>query len=116
MKDCGVHARLHVVWHNVLRMPFNESFREGTRRLVYVPIEWIEELGALRQVQAERRNAVDAEDEANDLLLPGKPEFSRLLDGVGRTIVESHGGSLRYVSQRGAGATFRFTLPTWRDS
>jgi two-component system, LuxR family, sensor kinase FixL len=34
---------------------------------------------------------------------------------ISRTIVESHGGSLRYVSQRGAGATFRFTLPTWRE-
>lgn len=34
---------------------------------------------------------------------------------ISRTIVESHGGSLRYVAQRGAGATFRFTLPAWRD-
>jgi PAS domain S-box-containing protein len=32
---------------------------------------------------------------------------------ISRTIVESHGGSLRYVSQRGSGATFRFTLPGW---
>jgi PAS domain S-box-containing protein len=35
---------------------------------------------------------------------------------ISRTIVESHGGSLRYVSQRGVGATFRFTLPAWQDS
>jgi PAS domain S-box-containing protein len=34
---------------------------------------------------------------------------------ISRTIVESHGGSLRYVSHRGSGAAFRFTLPTWRD-
>jgi two-component system, LuxR family, sensor kinase FixL len=34
---------------------------------------------------------------------------------ISRTIVESHGGALRYVLQRGAGATFRFTLPAWRD-
>jgi PAS domain S-box-containing protein len=34
---------------------------------------------------------------------------------ISRTIIESHGGSLRYVSQRGASATFRFTLPAWHD-
>ncbi len=34
---------------------------------------------------------------------------------ISRTIVESHGGSLRHISQRGAGATFRFALPAWRN-
>lgn len=34
---------------------------------------------------------------------------------ISRTIVESHGGHLRYLPQRGAGATFRFTLPAWHD-
>jgi PAS domain S-box-containing protein len=34
---------------------------------------------------------------------------------ISRTIVESHRGSLRYVTQRGGGATFRFTLPVWRN-
>jgi len=33
-----------------------------------------------------------------------------------RTIVESHGGSLRHVPQRGGGALFRFTLPVWDES
>jgi len=30
-----------------------------------------------------------------------------------RTIVESHGGSLRHLPARGGGALFRFTLPAW---
>lgn len=34
---------------------------------------------------------------------------------ISRTIVESHGGSLRYVPQRGPGAIFHFTLPVWHD-
>ncbi|UWU89065.1 PAS domain S-box protein [Bradyrhizobium sp. CB1015] len=34
---------------------------------------------------------------------------------ISRTIVESHGGHLRYLPQRGTGATFRFTLPAWHD-
>ena len=34
---------------------------------------------------------------------------------ISQTIVEAHGGSLRYVSPRGTGASFRFTLPAWRD-
>ncbi len=35
---------------------------------------------------------------------------------ISRTIVESHGGALRYVRQRHPGATFRFTLPVWREA
>lgn len=33
---------------------------------------------------------------------------------ISRTIVESHGGSLRLMCHRSPGATFRFTLPVWR--
>lgn len=35
---------------------------------------------------------------------------------ISRTIVESHGGSLRQVRHRPPGATFRFTLPVWSES
>lgn len=35
---------------------------------------------------------------------------------ISRTIVESHGGALKHVRQRGPGATFRFTLPAWRQA
>lgn len=35
---------------------------------------------------------------------------------ISRTIVESHGGSLRHVRHRPPGATFRFTVPVWRDA
>lgn len=34
---------------------------------------------------------------------------------ISQTIVESHGGLLRYVSRRSPGAIFRFTLPQWRE-
>ena len=35
---------------------------------------------------------------------------------ISRTIIESHGGSLRHVRHRPPGATFRFTLPVCRDA
>jgi PAS domain S-box-containing protein len=35
---------------------------------------------------------------------------------IARTIVESHGGSLRQVRYRPPGATFRFTLPVWSEA
>lgn len=35
---------------------------------------------------------------------------------IARTIVESHGGSLRQVRHRPPGATFRFTLPVWSEA
>ncbi len=35
---------------------------------------------------------------------------------ISRTIVESHGGALRYLRHRGSGATFRFTLPIWKEA
>jgi len=35
---------------------------------------------------------------------------------ISRTIVESHGGSLRHVRHRAPGATFRFTVPVWREA
>lgn len=35
---------------------------------------------------------------------------------ISRTIIESHGGSLRHVRHRPPGATFRFTLPVWQEA
>lgn len=33
-----------------------------------------------------------------------------------RTIIESHGGALKLIRQKSPGATFRFTLPIWREN
>lgn len=51
-----------------------------------------------------------------------QPYYTSKLHGLGmglmvsRTIVESHGGSLRLVRHRSPGATFRFTVPVWSEA
>jgi hypothetical protein len=86
MKHGGVHTGLHVVWNVMLRVPFDEPFRERARSFIEVPVEWIQELGALRHVERQRGDAVDAQDQADDFLGFCQAEFSRLLDRDGRVV------------------------------
>ena len=61
-------------------MAFGEPLGEGARAVVQIPVERIHDLRALRRLQAERGNAVHAEDQPDQLLLLRQPELGRLLD------------------------------------
>ena len=75
-----VDAGLHVVGIILLRMAFGEPLGEGARAVVQIPVERIHDLCALRGLEAERGNAVHAEDQPDQLLLLRQSEFRRLLD------------------------------------
>ena len=61
-------------------MAFGKALGERAGSVGQVPIEWIDDLRALRRFQAERWKPVHAQDQSDKLLLFGKAEFRRLLD------------------------------------
>ena len=71
MQHRGIDAGLHVIGIVLLRMTFGKTFCESARAVVQIPVEWIHDLRALRRLEAERRNAVHAEDQPDQFLLPG---------------------------------------------
>jgi hypothetical protein len=79
----GIDAGVHVVGHHFLRMSLLEALRPFAGLIVRVPVERIDGDESLRGVQAKRRDALQIEDERNDLLFAADLEFRRLLDAVG---------------------------------
>ena len=73
---------MHVVRHVLLRVPLLITGRPGASLVVQIPVEGVERHDALRCLQAERRNALQIEDQRDDLLLLAEIELGGLLDRV----------------------------------
>ena len=98
VEDGGIDAGLHVVRHIALGVARLKALRKGAGRVVRVPIEWEEQLNALRRRQAERPHAVLPHDQRQQLLALPEPELVRLLErirGIAAGIGERNGFGAR---------------------